>query len=147
MVRKAGIQSAFVGLIKIHRQNLIDTFWAFFLAFAIYALGTVGMLVLVLGAGAAGGLLGVFADLLEGLGVAAVGRSFTQASELVRDGRAHAARKANEIVAYDPRPPIVYLRSFQDEEIAISGDMPFGFFWCTALFLIMILLSRGCIAR
>jgi hypothetical protein len=38
-----------------------------------------------------------------------------------KSGAQHSARPANELLSRDPRPPVIYLRSFQDDPVAAQG--------------------------
>jgi hypothetical protein len=119
-----------ISLIKIHRQNLTDTFVAFVLACGTFAFGLAAILVVGLGAlvrSVPGG--GLIDGLIGALGTVVLGWSLFTGNQLIRDARASAARKANEIVKYDPRSPTLFLRSFEDEEIVVRPERPFGFFW------------------
>src|SRR5256885_9619802 len=57
-------------------------------------------------------VIAIFSAVLLPVGVALIAASYW----VIRRGKKHAAAVADDVLAEDTRPPVLYLRSFNDEE-------------------------------
>jgi hypothetical protein len=70
---------------------------------------------------------GPFAGLLElgGLGLVSF-CLYRTGSNWYKQGKRRSAPSAESLMSRDPRPPVLYLRSFQDDSVAAQGKLQYS---------------------
>jgi hypothetical protein len=125
--RISRVMSVGRSIAKIHRHDVPLAMKEIILGIGAYLVGSIG-LVLALSAKSAADnipLLWIFGGFFEAAGEKVAGLGWHEGSTLLHDSRAQLGRKADEVVLFDPRPPVVLLRSFQDESLHVEGEVGF----------------------
>jgi hypothetical protein len=133
--RRFSLQAVSIGFrIRRHDPTIAITEIAFVLCLLG---GSLLLLGLVAGIGMAcvsgcGGAAGLIDLAIGGIVVLALTASRAHA----RSGEAAMGQRADDSIAVDPRPPILFLRSFKDEEVTALSEMPGGILWVFRIILL-----------